>query len=153
MKPIRQLPIWSAAASRLGHSLLLNRDWAVVAPVWISATGTRRQWRVTRLAGLRYVSEFPGAEGFPRVQGKNHSKDPFRGYRCALETHKGEHSVFFQPDDGPISLTRSTAGQGLRRASSAYGSSFEVGAFGASVDAATGALILFASSVNSLGSI
>jgi hypothetical protein len=29
-EPIRKLPIWLAAASRLGRSLLLNRDWAVV---------------------------------------------------------------------------------------------------------------------------
>ena len=41
-----------------------------------------------RLAGLRYVSEFPGAKGFPRVLGKITRRTPVRSYRCALETHQ-----------------------------------------------------------------
>jgi hypothetical protein len=41
-----------------------------------------------RLAGLRYVSKFPGAKGFPRVLGKITRRTPVRSYRCAFETHQ-----------------------------------------------------------------
>jgi hypothetical protein len=46
-----------------------------------------------RLAGLRYVSEFPGAKGFPRVLGKITRRTPVRSYRCALETHQASRTT------------------------------------------------------------
>src|ERR1700731_3280393 len=46
-----------------------------------------------RLAGLRYVSEFPGAKGFPRVLGKIARRTPVRGYRCPLETHQASRTT------------------------------------------------------------
>src|SRR5258708_30968217 len=46
-----------------------------------------------RLAGLRYVSEFPGAKGFPRVLGKITGRTPVRSYRCALETHQASRTT------------------------------------------------------------
>src|SRR5260221_11304154 len=46
-----------------------------------------------RLAGLRYVSEFPGAKGFPRVLGKITRRTPVRSYSCALETHQASRTT------------------------------------------------------------
>src|SRR3981189_3828757 len=46
-----------------------------------------------RLAGLRSVSEFPGAKGFPRVLGKIPRRTPVRSYRCALETHQASRTA------------------------------------------------------------
>src|SRR5450432_4297486 len=46
-----------------------------------------------RLAGLRYVSKFPGAKGFPRVLGKITRRTPVRSYRCALETHQASRTT------------------------------------------------------------
>src|SRR5262249_662936 len=39
-----------------------------------------------RLAGLRYVSEFPGAKGFPRVLGNKARRPAVCGHRRALQT-------------------------------------------------------------------
>src|SRR3981081_72490 len=54
-----------------------------------------RHWLLQnlRLAGLRYVSEFPGAKGFPRVLGKITRRSPVRSYRCALETHQASRTA------------------------------------------------------------
>src|SRR5450432_1649852 len=41
-----------------------------------------------RLAGLRYVSKFPGAKGFPRFLGKITRRIPFRSHRCAFQAHQ-----------------------------------------------------------------
>jgi hypothetical protein len=42
---------------------------------------------------------FPALKDFLAFWEKITRRTPIRGYRCALEPHKGEHSVFFQPDD------------------------------------------------------
>src|ERR1700756_4026964 len=54
----------------------------------LSPSGSSLAAANLRLAGLRSVSEFPGAQGFPRVLGKITRRTPVRSYRCALETHQ-----------------------------------------------------------------
>ncbi len=46
-----------------------------------------------RLAGLRYVSEFPGAKGFPRVLGKITRRAFVRSYRCAFQAHQASRTA------------------------------------------------------------
>src|SRR3977135_672879 len=43
----------------------------------------------SRLAGLRYVSDFTGAQGFPGVLGKLARRSTLRSHHRAFETHKG----------------------------------------------------------------
>src|SRR6185437_2217671 len=46
-----------------------------------------------RLAGLRYVSEFPGVAGFPRILGNEARRPAVRSYRCALETYQASRTA------------------------------------------------------------
>ena len=55
-----------------------DRHWLLQTYVW---------------AGLRSVSEFPGAKGFPRVLGKITRRTPVRSYRCALETRQASRTA------------------------------------------------------------
>src|SRR5882757_665389 len=67
-----------------------------------------------RLAGLRYVSEFPGAQGFPRFLGKITRRTPVRGYRCALETHQAGRTAR-RRRRVPIALIQLLRGARVRR--------------------------------------
>src|SRR5437879_4317027 len=59
----------------------------------LSPSGSSLAAANLRLAGLRYVSEFPGAEGFPRVLGKIARGSALRSHRRAFQTHKARRTA------------------------------------------------------------
>src|SRR5258707_15854239 len=52
----------------------------------LSPSGSALAAANLRLAGLRYVSGFPGVEGFPRVLGNKARRSAVCGHRRALQT-------------------------------------------------------------------
>src|SRR5438552_7547963 len=54
----------------------------------LSPSGSSLAAANLRLAGLRSVSEFPGAKGFPRLLGKIARRSAVRSDRRAFETHQ-----------------------------------------------------------------
>src|SRR6266849_2064070 len=54
----------------------------------VSPSGSSLVAANLRLAGLRFVSEFPGAKGFPRVLGKITRGTPVRSYRRTFQTRQ-----------------------------------------------------------------